>query len=144
MKCSNTRMLCFSINIFGSSYLELSKTSKMVTLVDKKDISQPHNCHKFLLKISSLAHLSHYLLSLSSVSSVYNDSLQEANEACPNDMYFEQDEVEEKKVCQFKRSVLRQCSGLADSNFGYSEGQPCILVKMNRVSHCFYALPGQS
>ncbi|XP_043114404.1 sodium/potassium-transporting ATPase subunit beta-3b [Puntigrus tetrazona] len=63
----------------------------------------------------------------------YNDSLQEANEVCPDDMYYEQDNVEEKKVCQFKRSVLRQCSGLADSNFGYSEGQPCILVKMNRV-----------
>uniref|UniRef100_A0A673NIS6 Sodium/potassium-transporting ATPase subunit beta-3 n=1 Tax=Sinocyclocheilus rhinocerous TaxID=307959 RepID=A0A673NIS6_9TELE len=74
----------------------------------------------------------------------YNDSLQEANKPCPDGMYFEQDDVEEKKACQFKRSELRQCSGLADSNFGYSEGQPCILVKMNRVSHCFYALPSQS
>uniref|UniRef100_A0A673N623 Sodium/potassium-transporting ATPase subunit beta n=1 Tax=Sinocyclocheilus rhinocerous TaxID=307959 RepID=A0A673N623_9TELE len=63
----------------------------------------------------------------------YNDSLQEANKPCPDGMYFEQDDVEEKKACQFKRSELRQCSGLADSNFGYSEGQPCILVKMNRV-----------
>uniref|UniRef100_A0A673NIM1 Sodium/potassium-transporting ATPase subunit beta-3 n=1 Tax=Sinocyclocheilus rhinocerous TaxID=307959 RepID=A0A673NIM1_9TELE len=80
------------LNLFGTiylSYLELSKTSKMVTL--------------------------------------------EANKPCPDGMYFEQDDVEEKKACQFKRSELRQCSGLADSNFGYSEGQPCILVKMNRV-----------
>ncbi|XP_059389499.1 sodium/potassium-transporting ATPase subunit beta-3-like [Carassius carassius] len=74
-----------------------------------------------------------YVQHLESFLQPYNDSLQEANEACPEDMYFEQDEVEVKKVCQFKRSMLRQCSGLADSNFGYSEGRPCILVKMNRV-----------
>uniref|UniRef100_A0A8C2AQ01 Sodium/potassium-transporting ATPase subunit beta n=1 Tax=Cyprinus carpio TaxID=7962 RepID=A0A8C2AQ01_CYPCA len=74
-----------------------------------------------------------YVQPLESFLQPYNDSLQEANEACPEGVYFEQDDVEEKKVCQFKRSVLRQCSGLADSNFGYSEGQPCILVKMNRV-----------
>ncbi|XP_016103264.1 sodium/potassium-transporting ATPase subunit beta-3b [Sinocyclocheilus grahami] len=74
-----------------------------------------------------------YVQHLESFLEPYNDSLQEANKPCPDGMYFEQDNVEEKAACQFKRSELRQCSGLADSNFGYSEGQPCILVKMNRV-----------
>uniref|UniRef100_A0A672GIC4 Sodium/potassium-transporting ATPase subunit beta-3 n=1 Tax=Salarias fasciatus TaxID=181472 RepID=A0A672GIC4_SALFA len=38
-----------------------------------------------------------------------------------------------KKACQFKRSLLRYCSGLSDTSFGYSDGKPCVLIKMNRV-----------
>ncbi|XP_056612466.1 sodium/potassium-transporting ATPase subunit beta-3b [Triplophysa dalaica] len=74
-----------------------------------------------------------YVSHLESFLKQYNESVQDKNEQCPEGVYFEQDGVQEKKVCRFKRSLLRQCSGLADSTFGYSEGQPCILVKMNRV-----------
>ncbi|XP_056118562.1 sodium/potassium-transporting ATPase subunit beta-3b [Rhinichthys klamathensis goyatoka] len=76
-----------------------------------------------------------YVQHLESFLQQYNDSLQDRNEICTKGDYFEQgdDVAVEKKACQFKRSSLRQCSGLADSTFGYSEGQPCILVKMNRV-----------
>ncbi|XP_070358496.1 protein ATP1B4 isoform X9 [Equus asinus] len=65
----------------------------------------------------------------------YNDSLQEEmNVDCPPGQYFIQDgnEDEDKKACQFKRSFLKNCSGLEDPTFGYSTGQPCILLKMNR------------
>lgn len=48
--------------------------------------------------------------------------------------YTEQDDEPIKKVCQFKRSTLRQCSGLPDASFGYAEGKPCVIIKMNRVS----------
>ncbi|XP_010845424.1 PREDICTED: protein ATP1B4 [Bison bison bison] len=57
------------------------------------------------------------------------------NVDCPPGQYFIQDgdEDEDKKACQFKRSFLKNCSGLEDPTFGYSTGQPCILLKMNRI-----------
>ncbi|XP_073674010.1 sodium/potassium-transporting ATPase subunit beta-3b [Garra rufa] len=82
---------------------------------------------------SSFPEYKRYVQHLESFLHLYNDTLQDANVACPEGIYYDQEEDGEKKVCQFKRSVLRQCSGLADTNFGYSEGQPCVLVKMNRV-----------
>ncbi|XP_006893853.1 PREDICTED: protein ATP1B4 isoform X3 [Elephantulus edwardii] len=78
----------------------------------------------------------HYVISLNGFLQGYNDSLQEEmNVDCPPGQYFIQDgeEEEDKKACQFKRSFLKNCSGLEDPTFGYSTGQPCILLKMNRI-----------
>lgn len=65
----------------------------------------------------------------------YNDTEQENNRECSVGKYFVQDDTEEqmKEACRFKRDVLSLCSGLSDTNFGYSEGRPCVLLKMNRV-----------
>ncbi|KAF5897735.1 sodium/potassium-transporting ATPase subunit beta-3-like [Clarias magur] len=76
---------------------------------------------------------SKYVNELESFLKDYNDALQEENEQCPGGKYYEQDDIENIKVCQFKRSKLRQCSGLADPDFGYAEGQPCVLLKLNRI-----------
>ncbi|XP_057616161.1 protein ATP1B4 isoform X2 [Chionomys nivalis] len=78
----------------------------------------------------------HYVVSLNGFLQGYNDSLQEEmNIDCPPGQFFIQDgdEDEDKKACQFKRSFLKNCSGLEDPTFGYSTGQPCILLKMNRI-----------
>lgn len=76
-------------------------------------------------------------LSLCSVLSAYNDAAQQRkNIPCDKETYFMQDDLDEaaeRKACQFKRSWLGQCSGLQDANFGYSQGMPCILLRMNRV-----------
>ncbi|KAL4605002.1 sodium/potassium-transporting ATPase subunit beta-3-like [Arapaima gigas] len=76
---------------------------------------------------------SQYVQPLEAFLQQYNDTEQEKNNHCTPGQYFDQDDEAEKKVCQFKRSLLRQCSGLSDPSFGYAEGKPCILVKMNRI-----------
>ncbi|KAL3971224.1 cyclin-dependent kinase inhibitor 3 [Sarotherodon galilaeus] len=37
-----------------------------------------------------------------------------------------------KRSCQFNRTVLQNCSGIDDRYYGYREGQPCIIIKLNR------------
>ncbi|XP_005922175.1 sodium/potassium-transporting ATPase subunit beta-2b isoform X1 [Haplochromis burtoni] len=69
----------------------------------------------------------------------YNDSLQaQKNHECTPDKYFIQEDSGEvknnpKRSCQFNRTVLQSCSGIDDRYYGYREGQPCIIIKLNRV-----------
>ncbi len=69
----------------------------------------------------------------------YNDTEQEKNEECNPGEYFLQEDSNDmsKKACRFKRGFLSLCSGLSDTTFGYSDGKPCVLLKMNRVKTFF-------
>lgn len=55
--------------------------------------------------------------------------------ACPDRALFEQ-KGPVYSACQFPLALLQACSGVDDPEFGYSRGNPCVLVKMNRV--CIY------
>nr|CAA61873.1 Na,K-ATPase b subunit [Danio rerio] len=74
-----------------------------------------------------------YVQHLESFLHQYNDSEQAKNDLCYGGTVPEQDGESLKKVCQFKRSLLYSCSGMEDTTFGYAKGQPCVIVKMNRI-----------
>ncbi|XP_028838408.1 sodium/potassium-transporting ATPase subunit beta-2b isoform X1 [Denticeps clupeoides] len=91
-----------------------------------------------------------YVQALDGFLSSYNDSEQiKKNYECTADKYYIQTEGSSakqypKRSCQFKRSVLGDCSGIGDRFYGYNVGQPCIIVKLNRVVGLLPGKDGQT
>ncbi|XP_018412805.1 PREDICTED: sodium/potassium-transporting ATPase subunit beta-1 [Nanorana parkeri] len=58
---------------------------------------------------------------------------------CPEtpESYFDQGQINgadgKKLSCRFKREWLGSCSGLQDPTFGFKDGRPCVIIKLNRV-----------
>ncbi|XP_035265917.1 potassium-transporting ATPase subunit beta-like [Anguilla anguilla] len=69
----------------------------------------------------------------------YNTTKQEHcnSHPCIQGKYFFQHEYSAphhtKWSCAFTQDMLGNCSGLEDKTFGYSDGNPCVIIKMNRV-----------
>uniref|UniRef100_A0A3B4ZG22 Sodium/potassium-transporting ATPase subunit beta n=1 Tax=Stegastes partitus TaxID=144197 RepID=A0A3B4ZG22_9TELE len=81
-----------------------------------------------------------YAQALDKFLSPYNDSVQaQKNHECTPDQYFQQEDSGDvknnpKRSCQFNRTILGNCSGLHDRYYGYQDGRPCIIIKLNRQS----------
>ncbi|XP_042580346.1 sodium/potassium-transporting ATPase subunit beta-2b isoform X1 [Cyprinus carpio] len=90
-----------------------------------------------------------YVQALNNFLSPYNDTVQaQKNYECKPDQYFIQEDSGSlknfpKRSCQFKRSILEECSGITDRLYGYSDGKPCIIIKLNRVIGQLPAKDGQ-
>lgn len=73
-----------------------------------------------------------------SVPTGYSPASQEDNINCTSHKYFFQESFRApnhtKFSCKFTADMLQNCSGLVDPSFGFAEGKPCFIIKMNRVS----------
>ncbi|KAJ8275485.1 hypothetical protein COCON_G00072370 [Conger conger] len=91
-----------------------------------------------------------YVESLDTFLAPYDEAVQaRTNVECLPDRYFLQEDSGEvrnnpKRSCQFNRSALLQCSGLEDRFYGYRDGKPCILIKLNRVIGLMPSKDGES
>ncbi|XP_066182429.1 sodium/potassium-transporting ATPase subunit beta-3 isoform X1 [Sylvia atricapilla] len=94
---------------------------------------KPDTALEFYFNRSDSQSYSEYVTTLQNFLESYNDSKQSQNIECTSGKIFDQSDAAVKKACRFNLSELGQCSGKEDTNFGYSKGTPCVLVKMNRV-----------
>ncbi|KAJ4930144.1 hypothetical protein JOQ06_019157 [Pogonophryne albipinna] len=91
-----------------------------------------------------------YAQTLDKFLSPYNNTAQvEKNNVCKPDEYFKQEDSGEvknnpKRSCQFNRTILDECSGITDRYYGYQEGKPCIIIKLNRVIGMLPGKDGQA
>lgn len=84
----------------------------------------------------------HYTKSLRDFLAKYNDDVQVDQmrfEDCGDEPadYKNRGDLEQdvgvRKACRFSRRLLGPCSGLDDPEFGFKEGKPCMIVKLNRI-----------
>ncbi|GCC36535.1 potassium-transporting ATPase subunit beta-like [Chiloscyllium punctatum] len=91
---------------------------------------------KISFNISNPKSWQYYVNALQHFLSAYNESVQAkiSRNCTPGNYTFQTGYGPNSKYsCQFNREILKNCSGLEDPTFGYKTGQPCVLIRMNRI-----------
>ncbi|XP_038617574.1 potassium-transporting ATPase subunit beta [Tachyglossus aculeatus] len=67
----------------------------------------------------------------------YSSVAQHENQNCTSGEYDFQNKFlapnHTKFSCKFTADRLQNCSGVQDRNFGFEDGKPCFIIKMNRI-----------
>lgn len=65
--------------------------------------------------------------------SFWSGQLKDWMEKLPKTRKCEATDSSEKQPCLVQREDYGECDGVGDDTFGYAVGEPCILLKLNRV-----------
>ncbi|KAK1332390.1 hypothetical protein QTO34_007064 [Cnephaeus nilssonii] len=95
---------------------------------------KPVTALEYSFSVSEKESYKGYIEDLKKFLKPYSSEAQKNLKNCPDDVLFEQ-KGPVYEACQFPLTLLEACSGENDLDFGYSQGHPCILVKMNRASY---------
>ncbi|XP_021504110.1 sodium/potassium-transporting ATPase subunit beta-3 isoform X1 [Meriones unguiculatus] len=93
---------------------------------------KPLTALEYTYSMSEPSTYKHFIEDLTQFLKPYSVDEQKNLTNCPDGTLFEQ-KGPNYNACQFPVSLLQECSGVHDADFGYSKGQPCVLVKMNRI-----------
>ncbi|XP_053313480.1 sodium/potassium-transporting ATPase subunit beta-1 [Spea bombifrons] len=92
-------------------------------------------------KLNDPATYEEYVKSIENFLAKYNESLQrdpKVFEDCSKvpGTYYDRGTLkthEQRKSCVFDRAWLGDCSGQNDPTYGFKDGKPCVIVKLNRI-----------
>ncbi|XP_006869930.1 PREDICTED: sodium/potassium-transporting ATPase subunit beta-3 [Chrysochloris asiatica] len=93
---------------------------------------KPVTALEYSFSLSDVGSYEKYIKDLEHFLKLYHLDEQKNLTACADGVLFEQ-KGPVYTACQFPLHLLGKCSGINDRDYGYSEGNPCILVKMNRI-----------
>ncbi|XP_037554219.1 sodium/potassium-transporting ATPase subunit beta-1a [Nematolebias whitei] len=94
-------------------------------------------------KVNDAASYMKYIEKMNELLNKYNDTRQTTDlkfEDCGDTPQhykdrgsLESDSDGQRTACRFNRTLLKSCSGLSDGTYGFKEGKPCLIVKLNRI-----------
>ncbi|XP_007945725.1 sodium/potassium-transporting ATPase subunit beta-3 [Orycteropus afer afer] len=93
---------------------------------------KPVTALEYSFSLSDASSYERYVKDLDQFLKSYELEEQKNLTICPDGALFEQ-KGPVYTACQFPLQLLQACSGMTDREYGYSRGNPCILVKMNRI-----------